>query len=219
MEEVEVKRIFGDFVYKGFIKETSKIKEEVVNNIILSAEKDPNNAKDWSAHTSFFDDDPDFKMPNLEEIYNPYIKSFVSYAFRNNENASYLLDGPPWYTLYNKGQSAQAHEHIPSDFVFVHFLKSETGHSPLLVLNPNLSQWINSQSKPIGELMHHFFDHTIMEKDYEIYPEEGSFVIFPAQLIHLVPKSELDSPRITVACNFTIITKEIEQEIKENERI
>ncbi len=80
-----------------------------------------------------------------------------------------------WIANYNKGDHALEHDHIPSGFSYVYFVKTPKGSSPLV---------FSTSSK-------------------RIKAEEGKVVIFPACLRHHVPKNRCEG-RVTIAGNVCI---------------
>ena len=81
-----------------------------------------------------------------------------------------------WGNIYRKGDYTKEHKHLPNIFSFVYFLKSKWYHSPLVFSDS-------------GE---------------KIRPIEGTFVIFPSHLKHLVPKHRYRETRITLSGNMSI---------------
>ena len=81
-----------------------------------------------------------------------------------------------WANVYEKGDYAQSHCHKPNDFSFAYFVKSKWYYPPLIF--------------------------TYSGK--RIRPKEGTFVAFPAYLMHHVPKQRYNDTRITLSGNFKI---------------
>ena len=80
-----------------------------------------------------------------------------------------------WGNIYRKGDYARSHHHLPAAFYsFAYFLKSEWYHPPLI---------LNDSGK-------------------RIRPKEGRYIIFPAYLIHSVPKHRFNKTRITISGNI-----------------
>ena len=86
-----------------------------------------------------------------------------------------------WGNIYRKGDYTKPHCHRPNIFSFVYFLKTKWYHSPLTFK----SRW----DEPISK---------------RIRPKEGTFVIFPSHLNHLVPKHRYRETRITLSGNMSI---------------
>ena len=81
-----------------------------------------------------------------------------------------------WANVYKKGDYAQSHCHKPAAFSFAYFVKSKWYDSPLV----------------------------FTESGKRIRPKEGTFVAFPAYLLHHVPKHRYNDTRITLSGNFYI---------------
>ena len=80
-----------------------------------------------------------------------------------------------WGNVYRQGEYTQTHEHVPSTFSFVYFLKSQWNDSPLVFSD---------------------FGHTIR-------PKQGRYVIFPSHLKHHVPPQKSKNIRMTLSGNMT----------------
>ena len=118
----------------------------------------------------------------LNRLKNNIIE-FINYNCNNQEVRS-VEDTIPvkyfvndlWGNIYRKGDYTKEHKHLPNIFSFVYFLKSKWYHSPLVFSDS-------------GE---------------KIRPIEGTFVIFPSHLKHLVPKHRYRETRITLSGNILI---------------
>jgi len=86
-----------------------------------------------------------------------------------------LISKESWFAGYNKGDYTRSHNHIPSHFSYVYFVKCPRGSSPLV----------------------------FTDSGKRIKAEEGKVVIFPAIMNHHVPKSRCED-RIVLAGNFEI---------------
>jgi len=87
-----------------------------------------------------------------------------------------------WANIYRKGDYTLSHNHGPSVFSLVYFLKSKENYSPLIFTHDN----------------------------QKVIPKEGTFIIFPGYLFHHVPKHRYNDTRMTLSGNlyFNEITKE-----------
>ncbi len=79
-----------------------------------------------------------------------------------------------WGMIYTQGEYAKPHDHLPSYFSFVYFVKVDDSSSPL-----------------IFEASSTF-----------IKPEIGKIVLFPSHLKHYVPEQKGVTERITIAGNI-----------------
>ena len=108
------------------------------------------------------------------------ITEFTNYnhAFRRGSNSEkdryFMIDF--WGNIYRKGDYTKPHTHRPEVFSCVYFLKSKWYHSPLV----------------------------FSDSGKKIRPKEGTFVIFPSHLRHLVPKHRYRDTRITLSGNILI---------------
>jgi len=79
-----------------------------------------------------------------------------------------------WGNIYRKGEYALSHNHLPSNWSFVYFLKTKWYYSSLVFTD-------------CGQ---------------KIRPKEGRFVCFPGHLLHHVPKHRYSETRITLSANI-----------------
>ena len=78
-----------------------------------------------------------------------------------------------WANIYNKGDYTHSHNHYPSNFSIVYFLKSKWYYTPLV------------------------FD----DSGKKIRPKQGRYVIFPGHINHHVPRHRFKEKRITLSSN------------------
>ena len=94
-----------------------------------------------------------------------WVKSLIRnrYHHPDQEKMEYQIGG--WFAEYDKGNSCRAHDHIPfAIFSFVYFVNSPRGSSPLV---------FTTSGK-------------------RIKAEAGKVIIFPASLMHSVPKNKCE---------------------------
>tara|TARA_B100001113_G_scaffold239026_1_gene196491 strand:- start:224 stop:802 length:579 start_codon:yes stop_codon:yes gene_type:complete len=96
--------------------------------------------------------------------------------FEYRDHGYNLQSNNCWFAKYDMGEYTSSHNHIPSVFSFVYFLKSPTGSSPLVFTNSNM----------------------------EIEPKEGRLVMFPSILYHHVPPNNCND-RVVLAGNINWI--------------
>ena len=120
------------------------------------------------------------------QITHPQIEKFKKYIF--NEIARYYPQmvkasttkatkpafSDFWANIYNKGDYAKSHNHYPSNFSIVYFLKSKWYYSPLV------------------------FD----DSGKKIRPKQGRYVVFPGYINHHVPRHRFKEKRITLSSNL-----------------
>ena len=111
---------------------------------------------------------------NILEFAN-YNCAFSRGADPNRKNERYFFKDF-WGNIYRKGDYTEVHSHRPSVFSCVYFLKTKWYHSPLV----------------------------FTDSGKKIRPKEGTFVIFPSHLDHLVPKHRYNETRITLSGNMNI---------------
>ena len=98
---------------------------------------------------------------------------WVNELFREIDNYKTLS---MWGMIYNKGDYAITHEHIPSHISYVFYLKVDENSSPLV------------------------FD----EFNYQITPNEGQLLVFPGHMKHCVPVQKNYGERIAISGNILL---------------
>ena len=81
-----------------------------------------------------------------------------------------------WANIYRKGDYTISHDHKPQFLSCVYFLKTKWYYSPLV----------------------------FSDSGKKILPKEGTFVIFPSNVRHLVPKHRYRETRITLSGNMRV---------------
>jgi len=209
--EANMKKIdvFSPFYYKTNLKEHSVIKDAYLESILANYNYNPEHSHDWNVHTNYMWRDT---LPNTFdwwtsiEIYRTYVNEFIEDYFR--QPLDWRIDGEPWYTAYGRGQKADWHDHMPADFSAVHFLKfNPEVHNPIVFTNPDLIS-----SRLHGTYKSHLVNNlgTCAKQSYykhQFTPEieEGDFIIFPSQMLHLVNPNESNELRVTIAFNFNLL--------------
>ena len=164
-------------IIKGEYQFADKVKSEVLSllKVCNPIPQDNSNVK-ASIHTEW-----DWKLDNITfRNLKAYIREEIEKYYKPGGTSSgtreYLIDKNFWANVYEKGDYAQSHCHKPYDFSFAYFVKSNWYDSPLV----------------------------FSDSGKRIRPKEGTFVAFPAYLMHHVPQHRYNDTRITLSGNFTI---------------
>ena len=168
-----------DYVCIGEYPLHKQLKDELVPLLEKYPDKQGRNTNVKATMTEW---DWNSENVRLKRLKNNIIE-FIYYNCNNQEVRS-VDDNTPvryfvndlWGNIYRKGDYTNEHKHLPNIFSFVYFLKSKWYHSPLVFSDS-------------GE---------------KIRPTEGTFVIFPSHLKHLVPKHRYRDTRITLSGNLKI---------------
>ena len=154
-----------------------KVKSEVLSllKVCNPIPQDNSNVK-ASIHTEWDWEIDNITFRNLKAYIREEIEKYYKPGGTSSGTREYLIDKNFWANVYEKGDYAQSHCHKPYDFSFAYFVKSNWYDSPLV-----------------------FSDSGKM-----IRPKEGTFVAFPAYLMHHVPQHRYNDTRITLSGNFTI---------------
>ena len=136
--------------------------------------KDESNVKatvhtdwDWDPNNTFFQD---LKIHIGEEINRHYTPAF------KGEYTTPLNCKNFWLNVYEKGDYAVSHAHIPYDFSFAYFVECDETHSPLI----------------------------FSDSGYEVPAVKGTYVAFPSYLKHHVDENSSDKLRVTLSGNYSV---------------
>ena len=155
------------------------LKKEVVRLLSEGAPCIPQNDSNVRAtlHTVWDWEPNNIKFRNVKAYIREEIERYYKPGLMSGSPQRDLLKCVNfWANLYNKGDSADIHNHKPNSFSFAYFLKSENDHAALV----------------------------FTASGCRIIPREGTFVAFPAYLDHHVEEHKADSSRITLSGNFDL---------------
>ena len=174
MEVISVKHKAD--IIKGEYQFADKVKKEVLSllKVCNPIPQDNSNVK-ASIHTEWDWEPDNITFRNL--------KSYIREEIEKHWQPGWTWSGRDmlkvknfWANVYEKGDYAQSHCHKPHDFSFAYFVKSKWYYPPLV----------------------------FTDSGKRIRPKEGTFVAFPAYLMHHVPKHRYKDTRITLSGNLTI---------------
>ena len=174
MEVISVKHKAD--IIKGEYQFADKVKKEVLSllKVCNPIPQDNSNVK-ASIHTEWDWEPDNITFRNL--------KSYIREEIEKHWQPGWTWSGRDmlkvknfWANVYEKGDYAQSHCHKPHDFSFAYFVKSKWYYPPLV----------------------------FSDSGKRIRPKEGTFVAFPAYLMHHVPKHRYNDTRITLSGNLTI---------------
>ena len=164
-------------IIKGEYQFADRVKSEVLSLLKVCNPIPQNNSNvKASIHTEWDWELDNITFRNLKAYIREEIEKYYKPGGTSSGTREYLIDKNFWANVYEKGDYAQSHCHKPYDFSFAYFVKSKWYYSPLVFTNS-------------GRL---------------IRPKEGTFVAFPAYLMHHVPKHRYKDTRITLSGNLTI---------------
>lgn len=201
--------IFSPFIYQGYVNETQFIQDSYLPLIYQNYTSNPSHSSDWDVHTDYHS-----KSTLLNQIdwwtsvqhYKKYVNQFIEDYFR--QSLDWRITDNPWYTVYGLGQKSEQHEHMSSDFSAVHFLKfNPKFHEPIRFVHPEFTKTkyiTDFKPRIVGNL------GTCAKQSYykeHFVPEivEGSFIIFPSELQHMVWGNQSNELRVTIAFNFNLM--------------
>lgn len=113
-----------------------------------------------------------------------------------------------WMNCYSGGMNQEEHDHIPSFYSGIHFIKfNPEVHESVYLINPlfsyyNLSYSCAAACRRSDDALHaHDFSEQFRLPDVV----EGDIILFPSWLRHRVQKTTTEETRITVAFNINTI--------------
>ncbi len=109
-------------------------------------------------------------------ILNEVKTHFPNFSMLNEKNSEIRINNF-WGNIYNKGDYAKSHNHLPCYVSFAYFLKTKWYHSSLV----------------------------FSDKGEKVRPQDGRIVIFPSFLRHHVEKHRFADQRITLSGNVVIL--------------
>ena len=176
MEAISVKHKANILI--GEYQFADKVKEQVkslLNKGVVAIPQDDSNVK-ASLHTVWDWEPENITFRNLKEYIREEIERYYKPGATSGGSRDPLKIGNFWGNVYEKGDYAQSHNHKPNDFSFAYFVKSKWYYPPLV----------------------------FTDSGKRIRPKEGTFVVFPAYLMHHVPKHRYKDTRITLSGNLKI---------------
>ena len=164
-------------IIKGEYQFADKVKSEVLSllKVCNPIPQDNSNVK-ASIHTEWNWEPDNIRFRNLKSFIREEIEKYFKPGSMSGGGRPRLICKNFWANVYERGDHAQSHCHKPYDFSFAYFVKSKWYYPPLV-----------------------FTDTAKM-----IRPKEGTFVAFPAYLMHHVPKHRFKDTRITLSGNLVI---------------
>ena len=164
-------------IIKGEYQFADRVKSEVLSLLKVCNPIPQNNSNvKASIHTVWDWELDNITFRNLKAYIREEIEKYYKPGGTSSGTREYLIDKNFWANVYEKGDYAQSHCHKPYDFSFAYFVKSNWYDSPLV----------------------------FSDSGKRIRPKEGTFVAFPAYLMHHVPQHRYNDTRITLSGNFTI---------------
>ena len=178
MEVISIKH--KENIIKGEYLFADKVKSEVLS-LLRTCNPIPRNSSNVKAsiHTDWNWEPDNITFRNLQSYIREEIEKHWQPGQCVGTPREYLKCHNFWANVYEKGDYAQSHCHKPSDFSFAYFVKSKWYDSPLV----------------------------FTDSGKRIRPKEGTFVAFPAYLLHHVPKHRYNDTRITLSGNLELIKK------------
>ena len=164
-------------IMKGEYQFADKVKSEVLSLLKVCNPIPQNNTNvKASIHTDWDWEPENITFRNLKSYIKEEIEKHYKPGARSGGSRLMLQNENFWANVYEKGDYTQSHCHRPNTYSFAYFVKSKWYYPPLV----------------------------FTDSGKRIRPKEGTFVAFPAYLMHHVPKHRYNDTRITLSGNFTI---------------
>ena len=164
-------------IIKGEYQFADKVKSEVLSLLKICNPIPQNNSNVKASIHTEWDWEPDnITFRNLKSYIREEIEKYYKPGDTSGGGRSKIKNKNFWANVYEKGDYARSHCHKPYDFSFAYFVKSKWYYPPLV--------FTDSRKR--------------------IRPKEGTFVAFPAYLMHHVPKHRFNDTRITLSGNLML---------------
>lgn len=143
-------------------------------------------------------------FPNsLENTYTPFYDDIMAQFSKDLKlEDSVAMIHESWLNYYVKGMNQEEHDHTPSFYSGIHFIKfNPEVHSSPMFMNP-LAQLYSMSYESRSDIDVHEFSKQQLSLDNI---SEGDIIIFPSFIRHRVLKQETDEVRITSSFNINTI--------------
>ena len=169
------------------------IEESLTDKFLNIKKENKSGGKDWltsvyNSHNTYSpSEDKDLK--NLFEFIDGSITNYCdAYEFSNQ-----IKSKLSWINIYNKGDYQELHDHAESHLSCIYCVKGNIKSSRIFFKGSQ-----NMFPIPVKRY------NNINSGWYAFEFIPGTLYIFQSKLYHFVEKHELDSPRISLACNFVL---------------
>ena len=193
--------LFPTLIYQSKIRLSASHKKEIFSSL-RELEKMDKLGKEWSeqnylgGYTSYGSaTDLWMRYPSLEKLKsqidehkNKYIKDLGWHANKSSIEMSSF-----WVNVMRKGTHHSFHIHPLSVISGTFFLQCPPGSSPFKVQDPRSSAFM--ARPPI-------LAESKQQSIHNIYPEEGSLLLFESWMPHEVPASKISKERISLSFNY-----------------
>jgi hypothetical protein len=201
MNNIIVEPLFPNLLISKEIDEFQNIKKDLVNWIYQYQNKEDPSGVNYtncggyqSKHDIF--DKKSFKR--YLNIIHKEVNTCLSAVLKDNYFE--IVEG--WVNINKKGNFNRTHNHPQVDLAAVLWVSVEDIKSGIIEFeNPLTFQEYTFLSK----LKPNVVDDTFATKTRGIYPKDGLMLIFPSHIDHLVQPNQLDSDRISISFNISLI--------------
>lgn len=198
------RELFPITIFQGSVEDNQLLKKQIIPEIELLKEKTKTPPDGWFTDkiiTSFNKEGMNDYFESSDagtELKRQYLKVVDSFFDDDWEISIVNL----WFNYYKDGEYQEDHTHVSSSlneihFACVHFLSYNPEiHSPLTFNDPlKIMRGLSLEMKT----------NRISER-YNIFPNEGDFIMFPSYLGHEVKPGQPtpNYPRITISFNISV---------------
>ena len=195
-----ITNLFPITIFRSKVLENEKIKEICLPFVEEEYEKEPSTFTGYQDSDVFTTFDKDFDFP-WEEVLNQFVPNIEEMCGEYGIKGQVGIN-TAWFNAFKSGQFHSTHDHLPSSFSAVYYLKYDPEiHTPTIYLNPYRQVSL--------------FTAPDRDRDPSVSPpmwtglsalpvEEGDLVIFPGFLEHKVPRQTSNELRVTLSFNFNL---------------
>lgn len=204
--------LFGVPYHRGKIDSNSYNKNKIVADINSNYKKDPHRNK-WSNdnlhHLNSDKNNPDFIDIDFSELIPLYEKEiykfFGQYEKLSESNNLKLKIEIVNYTATKNDQYMSEHDHIPSLFYAIHYLKFDpTCHEPTMHRNINSFPSKHVHANFYNTMNKKCIENSWLYQRWQFDTDEDDFFIIPGIIEHSIKPSYSDKLRISVVMNINL---------------
>ena len=190
MKDIEIIQLFSSNVYikKTDIKNLKNLTDELKNQINYVPNTIMSNV--GGVQLRF---DHEKSLNSLNEVKSIIVNEFKNFPKFKFESV--------WLNINNRNNFNISHTHPGCDYAGVIYLKVPENSGSIRFQNPNAF----GRSNYFEKLTEKERKDTFQYPQYQIFPEEGDILLFPADLPHYVMPNNSEEERISLAFNINFV--------------
>ena len=186
-KNVEVSQLWPTYLYRTVVDniDNEKISEWILNYKKVTETKNLTNQGGWQASIDHYQDEPLFKN-YIQSILQTLSSTKLKITGETKVSIS------SWANVNEKGNWNFVHDHIGTDLSGVYYVKVPENSGEIVFFDPRKISVVD----PVFQEDH--------PKAFGYHLVEGTLLMFPSYLEHMVTPSESDETRISIAFNICV---------------